>query len=223
MKRFQLLITIVFLICCVNGVVRASEPDTRPMWGVKAAIDLNLPGKWHTDDFKDKMYRPGFGVNIGAVYNVYLGKDFYFEPGLSLFYDTYSYYKFSVLGPDGMVVESDPSLYKVGLRVPVIFGRMFDFSEKFAMTIFTGPEISYAFAGEINAKNKDMFGEPGLRLFGKGDGCQRRVDCAWKAGIGFPTGDWYVSLDVAFGLIDMLKGGISFYENRCSLGVTRYF
>ncbi|MDE6335055.1 MAG: hypothetical protein K2L34_00660 [Muribaculaceae bacterium] len=223
MKRFQLLITIVVLLCGMSGVVRAEDTDTRPMWGVKAAVDLNLPGKWRSDDYSIKMYRHGFGVNVGVVCNVYLGKDFYFEPGVSLFYDTYSYYKFVVSGEGGNIVESDPSLYKVGLRVPVIFGRMFDFSEKFAMTVFTGPEISYAFAGGINAKNKEIFGEGGLKLFGKEHGCQRRVDCAWKAGIGFPTGDWYVSLDVAFGLTDMLKGDISFYENRCSLGVTRYF
>ncbi len=225
MKCFRLLIALLLLLCGASGVMKAEEKDTRPMWGVKAGLDFNLPGKWHIGDSRVKMYRQGFGVNVGGLCNIYLGKDFYFEPGISLFYDVYSYYDLVILGDDGTNFSdySNPYIYKVGFRIPLIFGRSIDFSERFSMSVFTGPELNYAFAGGIKGKNSKRLEETGVTLFGKGDGCQRRFDCAWKVGIGVPMNEWFLSLDAAFGLTDMLKGGGSFRENRVTLGVTRYF
>ena len=84
------------MICFgVLGTMRAQDEaanvDTRPMWGIKATFDFNIPGNWHNDGSSIKMFDHGYGATLGAVCNIYLGHGFYFEPGLSFFYDSYAY------------------------------------------------------------------------------------------------------------------------------------
>ncbi len=222
MKR---IVAIFTFACSLFGVMAQNSPDTRPMWGVKAAFDLNLPGKWHGDAGSVNMYRYGFGGTLGAVCNVWLGHNFYLEPGVSIFYDTYSY-KGVVFSADGSGYgdESDPSLYKVGVRVPVVAGYSFAVGSSLVMSVFTGPEMSYAFAGKVKLKNPELAGqENGLDLFGR-YGTQRHVDCAWKFGFGWQMYDsWMISLEGAVGMTDLLRGGMTFRENRLSVALTRYF
>lgn len=219
MKRQLLITAIISLICSMN--VSAQE-STQPMWGIKAAGDLNLPGDWHTAGGSVDMHSHGFGATLGAVYNVYLGRNFYLEPGVSLFYDSYSYKGITITeGPDGFEHEA-PSLYKVGLRIPIVAGYTITPGERFSMSVYTGPELSYAFAGDVRFRTP-LLDDSDFNLFGQG-GMQRHVDCAWKIGIGFPMDAWFISFDASFGITDLLKiKGISFRENRCSLGLTRYF
>lgn len=219
MKRY-LLFAFVAICCAIAG--RAGEDsDTRPMWGVKAALDINIPGDWHGDAGSVKMYRHGYGFTVGTVCNVYLGNGFYLEPGASLFYDSYSFYKFSVAGePGGENSVDDPQLYKVGLRVPVVVGYSFSIAGRFPLSVYTGPELSWAFGGEIKMKQKAFADDMSGDLFGH---YQRRVDCAWKVGVGFPYGSFLVSIDAAIGLTNLLKTGMSFRENRTSVGLTYFF
>ncbi|MDE7388443.1 MAG: PorT family protein [Muribaculaceae bacterium] len=197
--------------------------DTAPMWGVKASFDINIPGQWHRDAGGSiGMYRFGYGGAIGAVCNLYLGHNFYIEPGVSLFYDRYRYK--DIVFPadyDGDVLETDPPIYKIGVRVPVVAGYSFTIAGALPMSVYTGPELNYSFGGGIMIKNRELRDE--LRLFGK-NGFQRRVDCAWKVGAGFPYGSWFISVDGSFGLTDLLTNpNISFRENRVAVSVTRYF
>ena len=222
MKRF---VAIFAFACCMFGAMAQNDTDTRPMWGVKAAFDLNLPGKWYGDAESVEMYRHGFGGTIGAVCNLWLGHNFYLEPGVSLFYDTYSY-KGVVFSDDdtGNNDESDPSLYKVGIRVPVVAGYSFIVGKGLAMSVFTGPDMSYAFAGKVKLKNPELAGqENGLDLFGR-YGTQRHIDCAWKLGLGWQMYDsWRISLEGAVGMTDLLRSGMTFRENRLYVALTRYF
>lgn len=215
-RRFLIFIA---LFC---GLSAASQTEnTRPMWGIRAALDLNIPGKWYTPAGNFTMYRPGLGGNIGAVYNVYLGRGFYLEPGLLFYYDRYSY-KDLILSDINGETESDPVLYKAGIRIPVVVGFSFNISENFLMSVYTGPEMSYAFTGDVVLKNANLDDIGVVGPFGE-NGYHRRVDCAWKVGFGFPSGMWFVSLDAAIGMSDLIATGVSFRENRCTLGVTRYF
>lgn len=217
------MVSLALLAGHASAFAQSEEENSRPLWGVRAALDINLPGKWHGDAGSVKMFRHGFGGTLGAVCNVYLGKGFYLEPGVSLFYDTYSYYDLTLgADPDDMsTTVSDPPIYKIGLRIPVVAGYTFDISDRFSMAVYTGPELSYAFAGGIRHTDNIPDAAP-LSPFGK-EGGQRRVDCAWKVGIGFPFSSWMFSVDAAFGMTDLLKSDMSFRENRVTLGLTRYF
>lgn len=221
MKKFLVIVNLLTASVATGSQISA-KPTEIVEWGARAAVDLNLPGKWRGDAGSVTMYRPGWGATLGAVCNVWLGRNFFIEPGISVFYDTYSYKDLIITDETGSTVESDPSLYKVGLRIPVVAGYTFVFSDRFAMSFYTGPELSYAFAGKTRVKHKELIGGTDLELFGD-DGAQRRVDCAWKVGVGFPIDDWTISFATAIGMTDLMKTGVSFRENRCTLSLSRYF
>lgn len=215
------------LACCYSApALAADEEGTAPMWGVRVGVDVMLPGNWHGNGVSEKMYKPGAGVTAGVVYNVYLGRGFYFEPGVSLFYDKYSYDDLVIPDEHGDIVGKDPTLYKAGVRVPLSVGYAFDVTERLPMVVYTGPELSYAFAGGCRVKGdqaKEQVEDLDLfSPFGK-NGIHRRFDLAWKVGFGFPIGSFMVSVDAAIGVNDILRSDLSFRENKLTVGCTYYF
>ena len=188
--------------------------------GAKASFDINAPGKWKVDDVSTSIYRSGLGFSVGGVYTNYISDNFFIEPSLSLFYDTYSC-DFSIMGESGIDVV-DPTIYKVGLRLPVVVGYTFYITDDFALSVFTGPELNYAFGGDYRVKDKSLKDEVGS-LFGKENGMERRIGCAWKGGIGFPFSDWRVDFEAAVGISDIIVGPPSMKVNRFSLSLLRYF
>lgn len=219
MKRLFFLFAFLAVVSCPRLAAQDTD-DTAPMWGVRAAFDVNLPGDWHVNGSNVKMYKHGYGGTVGAVCNLYLGKGFYLEPGVSLFYDSYSYDNLIIgADSDGNGIATDPSLYKFGFRVPVVAGYSFDIGRA-AMSVYTGPEVSVALAGKVRVDtfDKDDFD---LDLFGPNG--QNRFALSWKVGIGVPLDSWFVSLDASLGVTDVYRSDVSFREHRVSVGLTKYF
>lgn len=202
------------------GAQIIEQGDHNPMWGVRAAFDVNLPGKVRGNIIDDRMFRTGTGGTIGAVCNVLLTERLYLEPGVSLFYDTYSYKGLTIAGLD--YEESDPGVYKLGLRVPVVIGYSFSISEQLSIAPFTGPELSYSFAGNIKLHDRDRLECGDVSLFGK-FGNQRRVECGWKIGVAFFSGMWSFNIDGTIGMTNLMTNGSKFRESRGSVSITRYF
>lgn len=201
-----------------SATVLAADSEKDSYFGIKAGFDVNIPGKWHYDDGSVKMYRNGYGFNIGGVYNAWLGKGFYLEPGISLYYDSYSVYE--VYTSDGLQSDKDPSLYKVGLRIPVVAGYEFSITDKYSMTIFTGPELNYSFSGKYKVEDKELWGDLVDSLFDS----NRRIDCAWKVGVGFPVNNFTLSFEGDIGMTNLMKSSnIKFRENRFTIGLAYYF
>lgn len=222
MRRFFFFVALMAAVCHFNIYAQKTN-DTRSMWGIKAAFDVNIPGKWHVDGGSVDMFRHGFGGSLGAVYNVYLGHDFYLEPGVSLFYDTYSYKDLFVDAAEFKAI--DPTVYTTGIRIPVVAGYSFDITDRFIMSVYTGPEVSYVFKGGIrgryfNSNNEDIGKD--LNPYAK-HGMHRRFDCAWKIGLAFPTEYVTLNIDAAIGITDICKNDISMRENRFSIGLAHYF
>lgn len=188
-------------------------------WGAKASFDINAPGRWRSGDMSVKMYRSGVGASLGGVYTHFITDGFFLEPSLTLFYDTYRCHDLTVSGDSGETY--DPGVYKVGLRFPVVIGYTFDITDGFALSVFTGPELDYAFAGGYRYKDKAFDGSMGP-LFG-GNGAHRRFSASWKGGFGFPFSDWRIDLEAAFGMTDIISGIPSCKENRISISLLRYF
>ena len=216
-QKFKILI-IATILCCFHINIIAND-NNKVLWGLKASIDTELPGKWHGENTSVKMYHPGVGFTLGGVSNIYLGKNFYFEPGISFFYSQYKYDL--IIGVETFNDFKDPKLYKIGLQVPLVFGYSIDCSDKFAIDVFTGPQLRYSLGGEVVIKNKDIKEQLGdaLELWE----VQRRFDCSWKIGIGFPMNHFTLSLEADIGITNLLKHDLSFRENRVGLGVTYYF
>lgn len=219
MKR---LLFIFFLAICVltSKAQIIENGDNNIMWGARVAFDVNLPGKVHSNIIDDRMFRNGTGATAGAVCNIYLGKKFYLEPALSLFYDTYTYKGLTIA--DNNYEESDPALYKAGFRMPVVIGYSISISDQLSIAPFTGPEMSYAFAGAVKLHDKDRL-DIDTSLFGPVMGDQRRFECGWKIGIAFFSGMWSFNIDGTIGMTNLMKNGLNFRESRGSVSLTRYF
>lgn len=127
MKRL-FIIFCIFITCLYADAQIVERGDHNPTWGVRAAFDVNLPGHVKSDVFNDKMFRAGVGGALGAVCNIYLGHKFYLEPAVSVFYDTYSYNDL-IVGGNGYE-ESDPTVYKIGIRVPIVAGYSVALSDR---------------------------------------------------------------------------------------------
>lgn len=221
MKR--IIIAFAAAACSLTAAM-AQETDKAVIWGVRAGFDVNIPGKWQGNGVSTEMFRNGYGVTAGAVCNIWLGRGFYLEPGLSLFYDSYSYDNLTILGADNEQTQQDPSLYKVGLRLPVVAGYSFNIAQRLLMSVYTGPEFSYAFGGKVrldDAVKPENFGDTSFDLFGPAG--QRRFDCAWKIGVAAPLGAVTVSIDCALGLTNLNRSEMSFHEYRVTVGATYYF
>lgn len=210
----------LLLLCILPCAAASAQKSDRVLWGTKINADIELPGKWKYDNGGSaKMYKPGFSLSLGAVCNIYLGAGFYFEPGLDLFYAGYHY--------DDIYINQgqkiNPKVSKFGLRLPLVAGYTFNLSDRMGLSIFTGPQLSYAFAGKVSVEgNRDLGKDfPSDDLFGPYG--QNRFDCAWKVGVGFPVDSYMLSLEADFGLTDLQKGPVKFRENRVGLAFTYYF
>lgn len=195
----------------------------RVVWGIKGNIGAELPyAKWEHDGDRIRMFNSGFGASLGGVANIYIGKWFYFEPEISLFYEGYSYNNMTAVTPNSPYVNAGPSIHKLGLRLPLVFGYFINISDTWGLDVFTGPEISYAFYGNARSDNEDVKGNENLMNVYKGIYAQQRWDIDWKIGVGFPVGNFLISLEGDLGINDMLKKG-TMRENRVGLGITYYF
>ena len=149
MRKVGTLACLISSVMSINAqIIEAGESN--PIWGVRAAFDVNLPGKVH-----------------GNGYSIYL-------------------------------------------------------TDRISIAPFTGPEMSYSFAGAIKVHDKEKLGIDDTSLFGK-FGNQRRFECGWKIGIAFFTGLWSFNIDGTIGMTNLMTNGTRFHENRGSVNVTRYF
>lgn len=193
-------------------------------WGIQASFDINIPSKLggRLDGEKIDLFRMGYGGSVGAVYSHWFNDVVFLEPGVSLFYDTYSY-KNLIIG-DGMTnkTESDPSLYKLGVRIPLVVGYSYYLLDTLPMRVYTGPELSYSFAGQVRIKNKSLLEDFDTNLYGK-NGFMHPFDFAWKIGIGLDLDLGTVGIDAAFGITDIYKGHLAMRDNRVKIHVTHFF
>lgn len=217
MKR--IFIAVAATCLSLSCLAQESIPVEYNGWGVRVSSDITMPGKWKNQNGeKVKMYKNGWGIAAGAVYNYPFGKNFYIEPGVSLFYDSYEYDDITLSTGDNPLT-ANPSVNKYGIRIPVVLGYRFVLLNRLDMSVFTGPEFSYAFSGKLKVKDEWNLGDDfPTDLFSKHG--YRRTDCRWRVGIGiYPDERWMVSISGAFGLIDQYQNDISFHENMVTISL----
>lgn len=219
MKKLTIIFSLL-LSTLISDAQTIESAEHNPTWGIRATFDVNIPGRVRINDYNDRMFRAGTGGSVGVVCNINLGAKFYLEPAVSMFYDTYSY-KDLILGAEDYQ-EYDPAVYKAGFRIPAVIGYSFTITDKLAIAPFTGPEMSYAFAGDVKIHNRDELDLHGNLLFGT-FGTQRRFECGWKIGVAFFSGKWSFNIDATIGMTNLMTNGTTFHENRATLNLTRYF
>lgn len=220
------IIFVAMAIACNALISNAStfNGPEKSAWGIKVMGGVEIPGTWHNMDFSTRMFNAGLSTSVTAVRHIHLGSHFYLQPEAGLFYTRYSYKDLEIIDNEIIAYQSDPSLYKLGLVVPVIAGFAAPVNDNLSISIFTGPQLRYAFAGKVVDKVPSVDGEmDGLfDLWGKNG--QRRFDFAWKFGAGIPVNDFFFSAEVTFGISNLIKyQNLSYSEDRVVLGVTYFF
>lgn len=192
------------------------NPDNHSYLGVRAAVDISSAANGGA------YYSSKAGFSVGGIYNLPIVANFYFEPGLSVFYDTFGTMHFQseeiMPAPDAGMNPSEPvepeevfykvdgSMRNLGFRVPLKFGYHFDFAEDLKVHVFTGPQVNLSLMARyhqgayitpsghrVAAHSESIFGTGGFK----------HVDFQWNFGVGLQYGNYYVSLEGSLGMTRM--------------------
>lgn len=171
------------------------NPDNKARFGARVGIDISS-----TSEAAFDSYNNGIGFTAGAVYDIPLWKNLYFQPGLSLFYNTFGETIYTTdhpadapALPDDMPIPNyEGSFRNWGFRVPMNFGFHFDFTDDISIHLFTGPVFN------LNLSCTEHFPDSSHSLMDNGF---RRFDMQWSYGVGMTYDDnYYVSISGAAGL-----------------------
>ncbi|MDE5607933.1 MAG: PorT family protein [Muribaculaceae bacterium] len=185
------------------------NPDNKPYFGARVGLDVTSTAGETYD-----TYTNGAGFNVGAIYNIPVVKNFYFEPGLSLFYNTFGQ---EISVDADFPIEIKTSIRNFGFRVPFNFGYRFDFTDDMSIYIYTGPVLN------INITAKEHFDGNGTMvssthsLMGNGF---KRADMQWDFGVGYSYNNLYVQVGGGVGVTKVFSSAVeSFRRNTFNLAV----
>lgn len=179
-----------------------NSPDNHPYFGVRASLDITSPGDIDANLYKLDAMDAGVGFSVGAIYNVPIYYNLYFEPGVSV-------YRHNAKVKDD-IVKLDETYDKItvgewGFAIPMMFGYTFDFSP-IKVSVFTGPEFTVGLSGKAHytahLNGVKMTGSDSM--YGD-DGSFNRANVSWKFGAGVSYDHYYLSISGAAGLTNWLN------------------
>ncbi|MDE6449342.1 MAG: PorT family protein [Muribaculaceae bacterium] len=183
------------------------NPDNKPYLGLRIGLDISSTAGPAND-----IYGNGPGFTIGAVYNIPLWKNLYFEPGVSLFYDTFNA-EVEMPEPDGKIDLLDGSIRNWGFRVPLNAGYRFDFTDDISISLFTGPVIN------ANISAHEHYPGHSSSVMEKGF---KRFDLQWDFGASLTYNhNYYVAVSGAVGMTKAysLTDEFNFRRNTCNIAI----
>ncbi len=193
------------------------NPENKAFLGVRAALDFNSAADGGA------MYSNLPGFSLGAVYQIPLWMNLYFEPGVSIFYDTFGTSNVGtipqyntdgtpMLDEDGdqvnLIYQINGSMRNFGFRIPLNVGFHFDVTDQIKVGVFTGPQINLSLVARYHQQEIRVPGEEepawGTSLFGtKGF---RHADLQWNFGANVTYQQYYMALSGSVGMTDMKIG-----------------
>lgn len=189
-----------------------NNPDNSAYFGIRVGGDITCPGKVSADNVGVSIFKNGGGIEFGGIYNMPIVANFYLEPGLKFYYDTYSVKK-----DFNAPLINSLSVRKFGMRIPVMAGYHFDFAKDVKFSIFTGPELEVGFTAKAHAKGKNI--EESESMYGE-DGSLNRVNLLWGIGAGVSYQHFYFGVNGGIGMLNMLKDSdAKFHENRVTISL----
>ncbi len=192
-----------------------NNPDNKPFWGVRASLDITCPTdvtyKYKSSKEKMDLMDNGCGFSVGAVYNLPIVANFYFEPGVSFFYNTWKWNDKGYFDDlDGIDLKHN-SIRQSGLRIPLNLGYHFDFTDDFKVSIFTGPQLEVGFhcdsyvTAEAKVGGTTLESHEAYSLYKDNDGTKfNRFNVDWNIGVGFTYQKFYLGVTGSLGLTNML-------------------
>lgn len=216
MKRF-LISTALFSLASLTLPAQNSvcnNPDNRAYFGIRVGGEITCPGNMKIENVSVDVFKNGGGIEFGGIYNLPVVANFYIEPGLKFYYNSYSI-KDDLLVMDEDFNITDLSVRKFGLRIPVMAGYHFDFTPDIKLSVFTGPEFEIGLSGKGHVNfdgekiSESIYGE---------DGGMRRFDLLWGVGAGITYQNYYFGVSGGIGMLNMVDDDyVKFHENRVTL------
>lgn len=188
------------------------NPENHAYFGVRAGLDISSAANGGA------MYSNKPGFTLGAVYNIPVVMNFYFEPGLHLFYNTFGTvqlenYYYTVMdeatGDEQLyskLYQVDGTIRNFGFRIPLNFGYHFDLADDLSVHAFTGPQINLSLIAnyhqnEILTPGGEKVKSESEGIFGTGG--FKHVDLQWNFGVGVTYQRYYMSLGGSVGMTKM--------------------
>jgi hypothetical protein len=171
------------------------NPDNKAYFGVRASLDITCPGDVSIKGVGSTSgyMSNGVGFSVGAIYNVPVYYNLYFEPGLNI----YRHNAKDKFNEDGSKV----TVGEWGFDIPLLFGYHFDFMP-FRVSVFTGPEFSVGVSGKRKYKSENW--DKSQSMYGD-NGLYNRANAYWRFGVGVDYENYYFSISGAAGLTNWLN------------------
>lgn len=193
------------------------NPDNEAYFGIRVGGEITCPGKISMDNIGISAYNNGGGVEFGGIYNIPVIVNFYIEPGLTFYYNTYSLKDEYLMAIEDDIIFNSASIKKFGTRIPVMLGYHFDFTDDIRTYLFTGPELEIGFSAKeyIKGHNIEMSGN----LYGN-DGDMKRVDMLWGMGAGISYQNFLLGIKGTLGMLNILdEPDMKFHEHRMTISL----
>lgn len=219
MRRF--IISMVITAIAAMGTFAQNNifnnPDNKAYFGLRAGGEITCPGNISVENIGLSVFNKGGGFEIGTIYNIPVVANFYVEPGMKFFYNTYSLKSEWVGEVMDDIFYDGLSIRKFGMRVPVMAGYRFDFTDNIKVSVFTGPELEVGFWGEEVLKGPNI--ETSGSIYDDGGG-MNRVNLLWDFGAGISYDKFYFEIKGGIGMLNMLSDSVEkFRESRVTFSV----
>lgn len=193
------------------------NPENEARLGIRLGLDISCPGNVKNKAVSFDLFNPGAGFEAGAVYNIPLWKNLYFEPGLNLYYSTMKS-DIEAVNENGNV-PVNYSARRFGFRIPLRAGYHFDFGS-LSVHVFTGPRLTLPLVGRAHISAKSGYAEysDNENLYGDGSDLHR-IDLGWQFGAGISYGHYMFEISGTAGMFDMYKGPLSMHENGVNITI----
>lgn len=217
----KILISIVLnVLACLSVMAQntiVDNPDNKGYFGIRVGGEVTCPGNVSVDNIGLSVFKNGGGVELGGIYNIPVVANFYIEPGLKFYYNTYSFKDDFVDAIEDDIIYNSASLRKFGMRIPVVAGYHFDFTNYIKVSVFTGPELEIGFSAKEYIKGHNI--EMSESVYGEYGG-MKRVNLLWGIGAGISYQHFYFGVNGGIGMLNMLSDSDEkFHENRVTFSL----
>lgn len=219
MRKFFVTAVLVVLACASVMAQSAivNNPDNKAYFGVRVGGEVTCPGDISAENVGLSVFKNGGGVELGGIYNVPVVANFYIEPGLKFYYNTYSLKADFMEDFQNDITFNSVSFKKFGMRIPVMAGYHFDFTNDIKVSVFTGPELEVGFSAKEYVKGHNI--DVSESVYGD-DGGMNRVNLLWGFGAGISYQHFYFGVNGGIGMLNMLSDSdAKFHENRVTFSV----
>lgn len=194
-----------------------NNPDNEAYFGIRVGGEITCPGNVRVDNIGLSMFNNGGGIEFGGIYNIPVVANCYIEPGLSFYQNSYSLKDEFVKGMEDDIIFNSVSIKKFGMRVPVMIGYHFDFTDDIRTYIFTGPELEIGFSAKEKIEGHNI--EMTESLYGD-EGDMKRVNILWGMGAGMSYRNFILTLKGSLGILNSLdEPDVKFHENRVTISL----